>query len=82
MKSFKQRRDEILLVLKDPCYVENELMEESEIGILRKSLQCSWKQLQRKEGNKDQVQDNICEEELKEFDCILNRREREDRGCI
>lgn len=35
-----------------------------------------------KESNKDQIQDNICEEELKEFDCILNMREREDRGCI
>jgi len=55
-------------------------MGESEIGIVRKLLQCSWKQLQSKEG--DKIQDNIWEEELKEFDWILNMREREDRGCI
>lgn len=31
---------------------------------------------------KDQIQDNISEEELRECDWILNMREREDRGCI
>jgi len=51
-------------------------MGESEIGIVRKLLQCSWKQLQSKEG--DKIQDNIWEEELKEFDWILNMREREE----